>query len=127
MKPWFRRRPCDSCPFIRGAKAIRLTRERVDEIAGMMLSSAGGTFPCHKTTTHGDEDDEDGSDTFVERDKEQQCAGALIFAEKHDTATQAMRIAERIGFYDRRQLRGQEMVFDSVDEMRATAFDRRRR
>jgi hypothetical protein len=81
----------------------------------MMLSPQGGAFPCHKHTQHDDEGE------FIPTGDEPHCAGALIFAEKNDTATQVMRIAERIGIYDRRKLMANRKavaaVFDDLDEM----------
>lgn len=45
------KRPCANCPFRREG-GIPLTRGRIREIAGMMLHSQGGSFPCHKTVNH---------------------------------------------------------------------------
>ena len=121
--------PCGNCPFLRTSKAIRLTRERVEEIAGMMLDSQGGVFPCHKTTVEG-EDDEGGCD-LVDGPNTLHCAGALIFAEKNGTATQMMRIAERFNHdgngYDPRKLNTEADVFNSVEEMLETALDKKRK
>jgi hypothetical protein len=112
-------KPCADCPFLKEG-GIRLRRKRIVEIAGGMLSSNGSTFACHKTVAHG-EDDED-----VNRDDQQHCAGALIFAEKHQNATQMMRWMERIGLYDARRLMADQMVvasvFDSLRQMLATAI-----
>ena len=116
--------PCGNCPFLRGKKAVRLTRERVEQIAGGMLDTGGMTFPCHKTTV----DDEDGDRVGPNATH---CAGALIFAEKHGNATQMMRIAKRFNSdgngYDPRRLNMDADVFDDIDEMLETALDRRRR
>jgi hypothetical protein len=103
-------RPCAECPFTRGADAVRLRSGRVREIAGNMLRSDGGDFPCHKT---------------LDKPHTEHCVGALIFAEKHGACTQMMRVLGRIGLYDPRRLRGHETVFDSLDEMLRTALDRR--
>jgi hypothetical protein len=127
--------PCSDCPF-RRVGGIRLTPDRVEEIAGMMLDGQGGTFPCHKTVDYGREDreaDEDGDGIgFGNKNgrraigaKEVHCAGALIFAEKNGNATQMMRIAERLRLYDARKLMGSPVVaevFDSIDEMMETAW-----
>lgn len=108
------RKPCGDCPFRRKG-GIRLRSERVDEVGGNMLSFAGVKFPCHKHVH--------GKARRREVDREH-CVGALIFAEKNDTATQAMRIAERLGLYDARKLMAPEnkdvhdFVFDTLDEMR---------
>lgn len=100
------KRPCSDCPFLREG-GIRLTPNRVHRIAGMMLSTGGGTFICHKT---------------METKSEQHCAGALIFAEKNRTATQAMRWMERIGVYDHTKLESQDSVFDTLPEMLESAI-----
>jgi hypothetical protein len=107
-------KPCPECPFLRGERAVRLTLGRIQEIAGNMLSSSGGEFHCHKTSRQTG----DGS--------QRHCAGALIFAEKNGNATQMMRIAERLGFYDRTKLEGEDLVFDDLEEMEASALDRDR-
>jgi hypothetical protein len=99
------KRPCEDCPFLKEG-GIRLRKARAEEIGGMMLSSDGGTFACHKTTDSG------GSEG-----PEQHCAGALIFAEKHHTATQSMRVAERLRMYDFTKLQGEDDVFDTIEEM----------
>lgn len=118
-------KPCPECPFRRGAAPggpVRLMSGRVDEIAGLMLDPQGGEFPCHKTTVHDDEDDEGGRCTTPDS---QHCAGALIFAEKNDNHTGMMKIAGRLGMYDPSKLDQASFaeVFDTIDEMRATALD----
>lgn len=106
--------PCGDCPF-RRVGFIALRADRVREIAGLSLGPQGGMFACHKNVHH-DEEDEEG-DPILSGD-EQHCAGAFIFAEKHDNPTQMMRIAERTGGgYDRRKLTGQDDVFDDLREM----------
>ena len=112
------RKPCSNCSFLRKG-GIRLHPARVDEIAGMMIAGGRGEFPCHKTTKDNDEGD------LCETPKSKHCAGALIFAEKHDRPTQMMRICERFGDYDRTKLEGFELVFDSIEEMRRTALRRK--
>jgi hypothetical protein len=102
-------KPCDSCPF-RIRTTMRLTRHRAVEISSMMLDSQGGTFPCHKTVDYSENDEPDTG--------EQHCAGALIFAEKHQVATQMMRIAERLGIYDHKKLLPyHHLVFSSMPKL----------
>lgn len=113
---WDLRRPCDDCPF-RKEGGIRLTAGRIHEIAGGMLSPDGTTFACHKTT---------GVTGSGKRD-ERHCAGALIFAEKHGTATQMMRIAGRLGVYDPGRLLDHDAVFDDLPSMLRSSIDRRPR
>lgn len=121
--------PCGDCPF-RKAGGVRLSRSRIREIAGMMLRSDGGTFPCHKTVDYGREDRNLGDGRRLSAPGEIHCAGALIFAEKQGTATQLMRIAERLGMYDSAALLADQdvvdAVFDSQAEMMATALDARK-
>jgi hypothetical protein len=108
------KKPCENCPFRRGT-SMRLRRLRVREIVSNMLHSSGGDFPCHKTFDH------DENDECVEKPGTKHCAGALIYAEKHKRATQAMRFAERFGAYDAAALMADkeavDSVFDSLKEM----------
>lgn len=115
MKPPFSMlSPCDECPFLKQGGA-RLTEARILEVAGPMLMPQGGAFDCHKTTgTTG------GTGPA-------HCAGALLFALKHDNWTQMMRIAERLGRLDAERLSGGDLIFDSLEEMLATAVDRPKR
>lgn len=112
-------KPCDSCPFLKSKEGCRLTVDRVKEIAGMMLESQGGTFACHKTTF--EVEDESGESDMAAGERSKHCAGALIFAEKNNTATQIMRVMERIGEYDREKfMKDKEVVdsvFDDLDQM----------
>ena len=48
---------------------------------------------------------------------EAHCAGALILLEKLNLPSQMMRIAERLGMYDRRKLDMLAPVFDSFVAM----------
>ena len=116
------RKPCEDCPFLREG-GIRLRRERVLEIAEAMLDSQGSTFACHKTTI----DSPDGDGDLVATPKSKHCAGALIFAEKNENGTQAMRIMERLGMYDAKALMSDktvvDRVFDDLDEMLAVNED----
>lgn len=83
--------PCDACPFLVGSgfkmKALR--------------AHAAGEFACHKAC---DLDEESGEFHEKANGKTPHCAGALIFLEKRNQPHQVMRIAERLGMYDRRKL-----------------------
>ena len=103
------KKPCADCPF-RSDIAGYLTEGRAEEIVEI-ISERDGTFSCHKTNTY---DEESGE--MVETAKSQHCAGALIFLEKHDNPSQLMRIAERLGLYDRRKLDMSAPVFDEADD-----------
>lgn len=104
--------PCDDYPF-RKKGGIPLRALRIKEIADMMLNSQGGTFPCHKTTQSTESGERCSNENSVH------CAGALIFAEKNGTATQMMRICERIGMYDAAKLMSNQSVVDSVWDTRS--------
>jgi hypothetical protein len=97
--------PCDNCPF-RSDKPFHLGKGRVREI---QRSLSRATFACHKTTEAG------GCDGG--RNAEIHCAGALILLEKLDEPSQMMRIAERLGMYDRTKLKMDAPVYDSFEEM----------
>jgi hypothetical protein len=99
-------KPCKHCPFRHDVNGY-LTGERAKEIA-----TEEGTFACHKTTVY----DEDVDD-LVQTKNSKHCAGFLIFREKQNKPSQAMRIAERLGMYDRTQLDMTAPVFDSVEEL----------
>lgn len=106
-------RPCDSCPFRKDIK-FYLTRERKIEIIEGLKS--GATFPCHKTTIHDDDDE------HIPTSKESFCAGAMIMLEKAQDPeqaphNQALRIMERLGFYDHSKLELTSPVFDDFEQM----------
>ncbi len=103
--------PCANCPF-RTDITFHLTVARAEEIADG-VTRGDQTFACHKTTIEV-EDDEGESET-VSADTTQHCGGVLIMLEKMEQPNQMMRIAERIGLYDRRKLNMDAPVFDDVD------------
>lgn len=105
------RRPCKNCPFRSDIRGY-LTQERAEEIVDGLMR--GGTFSCHKTNDF--EEGDDGWTETVETEKSQHCAGALIFLEKNDAPNQMMRIAERLGLYDRTKLDMDSPVFDDESE-----------
>ena len=83
--------PCDACPFLIGSGFTHRS----------LKNHASGEFACHKACDL----DEDES-VYVEKanGKTPHCAGALIFLEKKNQPHQMMRIAERLGVYDRTKL-----------------------
>lgn len=99
--------PCAHCPFRNDIKPY-LNSERVQEIC------EADTFACHKTTVSNDNSDEG---EMVVTDKSRMCAGFLILREKIEQPTQTMRIAERLGIYDRRKLNMKAPVFDCIEDM----------
>jgi hypothetical protein len=104
-----RKRPCKTCPFRTGGQAVRgLHPARAEEIADTLLSD--GSFTCH--------DDLDAPES-----KRNHCVGAMLILEKLEQPNQMMRIAERMGFYDRDQITGHDEVFDDFDEWMAVQED----
>lgn len=104
--------PCIDCPFRREG-GCRIGRGHAAAIVDMMLEQgAGGCFPCHKTTEA----------TGQPPGREQHCAGALIFAELRNRRTQAMQIAQRIGWYFPELLSGAADLFGSVEELLEAQF-----
>jgi hypothetical protein len=102
------RTPCPKCPFRRDVKPY-LRRDRAQEIADS-LTRQQQTFPCHLTVEYGD----DGEEIYGTH--EQHCAGALIILEAMNRPNQMMRIAERMGVYDRRKLATDAPVFRTMRE-----------
>ncbi|MFS0883264.1 hypothetical protein [Metabacillus niabensis] len=84
------KKPCKDCPFIKGSSTnVTLSEGRIEGIVKDLRNDM--SFTCHKT---------------LDKPKleQQHCAGAMIFLEKEDRPNQIMRIAERIGLYDRSRL-----------------------
>lgn len=109
-------RPCAHCPF-RSDIAPYLMAARVREIERGLER---GEFSCHETLDDDAwQDDDEGEPEYNPSGQEEHCAGALILLEKLDRPSQMMRIAERLGLYDRRKLDMNAPVFDSFEEMEA--------
>lgn len=92
--------PCKDCPFKEGSSIV-LHSERAKEIAEA-ITEKQGTFTCHKTLVLKEED-------------RQHCAGAMIMLEHIERPNQMMRIAERLGYYDRFSLNMEAPVFRTTD------------
>ena len=98
------KKPCNNCPF-RSDKYFPLHPDRVDEIVG-----GGEAFACHKTV------DYSGDDGGRLKSKSEHCAGLLIMLEHMEQPHQMMRIAERIGLYDRSKLEMDSPVYEDVHD-----------
>lgn len=109
--PYSMTTPCAHCPFRSDIPAF-LTPARIREIERSLVRSE---FPCHKTTSHDDEDSCES--TYTPKGTEIHCAGALILMEKLGRSSQMMRIAERLRMYDPSKLDMDAPVFDSFDDM----------
>lgn len=100
--------PCKGdtpCPFRTDCLAGWLGQDRAKEII-QALYDMDQTFQCHKTT----------GAMGSKATPPQHCAGAMILMEKTGKANQWMRIAERLGFYDRTKLDMEAPVFDTPDQ-----------
>lgn len=105
------RSPCDQCPFLRNSGFTHAS----------LLGHASGEFPCHKQCDLDEEESvyvERKGKTRSGRDKTAHCAGALIFLEKMGKPHQMMRIAERLGIYDRTELNMEANVGCSPSDYR---------
>lgn len=91
------KRPCKDCPFVQGSSTNKTLAEgRIEEIVHSIVEE-DAHFQCHKTLDF-------YSDKKVPA---QHCAGATIFLERigeHGKPNQFMRIAERLGIYDRSKI-----------------------
>jgi len=101
------KKPCSDCPFRCDVEPY-LTKDRVLDICNAMISEQK-TFACHKTTGI---DGEKYKKSAVEH-----CAGALVFLETLNRPNQMMRIADRLGYYDRTKLNMKSPVFKTVKKM----------
>lgn len=99
-------RPCKHCPF-RNDITPYLRPERAHDIADSL--QRGDDFPCHATVEYADSQQGDASNAA-------RCAGAMIICEKQDQPTQAMRIGERLGLYDRQALDMNAPVYDTFTD-----------
>lgn len=105
-------KPCANCPF-RTDRPFHLDPERTRDILHA-ITVGQQTFACHKTVDYSHDDDEgDGR----HHKKTQHCAGALILLEHIDRPNQMMRIAERLGLYDRTKLDMDAPVFRTPQAM----------
>lgn len=104
--------PCAHCPFRNDIEPF-LVPARIREIERSLVRSG---FPCHKTTSHDDEDEFNGA-PYIPHGGEIHCAGALILLEKLHRPSQMMLISERLHMYDARKLDMDAPVFDSFDDM----------
>ena len=101
--------PCGNCPFRTDCLEGWLGEARAEEIIQSIVDQQA-TFSCHKLNDFDDEGE------TVEGPKAQHCAGAMILLEKIERPNQMMRIAERLGMYDRTKLKMDAPVFDDESE-----------
>lgn len=85
------KKPCRDCPFIKNSSTNQtLTPERLMDIKQDLLYQ-DASFTCHKTLD-------------LPYHDHQHCAGALMYLEEKNRPNQWMRIAERLGYYNKNKL-----------------------
>ncbi len=109
--------PCSLCPFRDDDKRLTVSVERLQEFAY-------NEFPCHQTAEYQEAQNEHSGDGgYVGTADSQHCAGSLIFHEHLEQPHQMMRIAERLGMYDRTKLNMDAPVFQSWQEVEDATAD----
>lgn len=106
-------RPCKKCPFRNDVEPY-IRPDRAVEIA--MSLAQGGEFYCHETTVV-DEDDENGA-AMTSGPNTLVCAGSVLTMINGEEENKMLRIAERIGSFDRSRLAdgAEKMVHGSLLE-----------
>jgi hypothetical protein len=94
--------PCNNCPFRTDVRPY-LRRARIEMLERDLER---GTFNCHKTVKN-----------LGAKGGEAACAGSLILLEKLDRHPNIMRIATRLGLYDRTKLDMDAPVYESFEAM----------
>lgn len=92
--------PCSECPY---------TMTSAQYSDRQLRAHATGEFPCHKAS-HLVEMPDGSSEFHAPSDETPHCAGVLIYLEKRNAPHQMMRIAERLGLYDRTKLNMQAVT-----------------
>lgn len=105
-------KPCSDCPF-RTDVVPYLNKARVRDIERGLVQQQQ-SFPCHKTTVAGQDDD----DGMMVTSKSEHCAGAMILLEGINSPNQMMRIAERLHMYNHTKLDMASPVFNTFESMR---------
>lgn len=85
------KRPCSNCPFTSQPNAIKLRRERVEELAEGATEDDWFNFYCHATLDYDSDDDDDERAPI--QPGAQLCVGAMGLA----LATQGLTVAMRVG------------------------------
>ena len=104
-KKFCRTTPCAECPFRNDIEPY-LREGRARSIATAIIKDS--SFHCHKTV------DYSGDNQGVVTADSEECAGSVIVQEKMGRANQAMRIAERLGWYDRNLMNMDAPVFANL-------------
>lgn len=108
------KKPCKGCPFLKDSPT-GLHKDRLPSIVDDLINDH--VFHCHKTIDYSNQFDEETGEINQYTEKNQFCAGAMIFLEKMERPNQMMRIGERMGHYKYKEvLKNKDMVIDSLEE-----------
>lgn len=108
------KKPCKDCPFLKNSP-IGLSEDRLPSIVDDLINDH--VFHCHKTVDYSKQFDEEAGNISHYTEKNQFCAGAMIFLEKLERPNQMMRIGERMGHYDYKEvLKHKDLVIDTLAE-----------
>jgi hypothetical protein len=107
------KKPCKDCPFLKNS-STPLHPDRLPSIVEDLHNDS--VFYCHKTIDYKNQIDEEGECThYTERN--QFCAGAMIFLEKQNMPNQMMRIGGRLRQYNYKEiLEHKDLVIDDLKE-----------
>jgi len=97
------KKPCPKCPFRTDVPSY-LKRGRAEGIVDEITRDRSGGFICHET-----------AESLGHDCGEKHCAGALVVLEHEGRPHQMMRIAERLGMYDRNALDMTSPVFETLE------------
>jgi len=112
------KQPCKDCPFVKGSTTnLVLSSERFENIVSSLHSDQ--VFRCHKTLDYSKED-ENGHIPYEERN--QFCAGAMVYLDKCDKHNAPMQIGIRLGMLDPTDLKGHDQVIDPLPISNYGAF-----
>lgn len=95
------KQPCVECPFVKGSMTNQsLSENRMKDIVNDILVK-DLSFQCHKTIK-------------LSLDKHEHCAGAILYLERENKPNQIMRIAERIGRYNKTEMKECPNLIDRI-------------
>ncbi|MGF9891497.1 hypothetical protein ABEX78_22840 [Priestia megaterium] len=108
------KKPCNNCPFLKNSP-MKLEESRLPEIVEHLDDN--GFFPCHKTIDYEKQQNEETGEFTNDYKKNQFCAGAITYLEKHNRPNGPLQVYQRIGLYDPEDyLKHKDKVIDSLEE-----------
>jgi len=108
------KKPCNNCPFLKNSPMF-LEEERLPGIVKHLDNN--GIFHCHKTINYEEQIDDETGEMTKGSKRNQFCAGAIIYLEKHNRPNSPLQVSQRAGWYDPKDyLKHKDKVIDSLDE-----------